>query len=601
MDIKKFTIKEAFVLAVENHKKKNLSVAEKLYTAILNVNPNHVETIFLLGSLSVQTNRLKEALIYYRKAIAIEPNHKSTINNLSVLLSDKTKLNYIIQVDRNIVKEILLLLFRRKDIDHNDIFLITRFLLLKEKNLEANDIRKKVNSNSPLLKNEIIQKLLKEELFALMIQKALAADYLLEELFIKIRKEILLKLSDSKDDDLNEFFNFIISLSEQCFLNEYIYPKKKEEDHYVKKLKRSVESKNEINEIEIAILGCYFPLFSSEVIAKKLLSHKSQNILFNDLILMQVKEPLRERKLINSIQSVGHISDEVSKKVRNQYEENPYPRWRYTYSNSPVNSLTIINSLIQPNKVKIKHTLGNPDILIAGCGTGKQILLSKVYLNAKILGVDLSLSSLAYAKRKVEELNLKNIKFLHSDILKLKSINKKFDIIECAGVLHHMDDPLKGLKVLTELLKPEGFMRLGLYSEIARQDIIKIREFIKKKNYKNTIEDIQNCRKEIAENEKDELLSKVLYRKDFYSTSSARDLMFHVQEHRFTLKSLSAILKDSNLEFLGFNNMEVKKQFSKIFPEDKNSTSLDKWNKFEINNTDSFLGMYDFLVRKKNN
>jgi hypothetical protein len=47
--------------------------------------------------------------------------------------------------------------------------------------------------------------------------------------------------------------------------------------------------------------------------------------------------------------------------------------------------------------------------------------------------------------------------------------------------------------------------------------------------------------------------------------------------------------------------MVAKKQFSRIFPEDKNSTSLDNWNKFEINNTDTFLGMYDFLVRKKNN
>ena len=601
MNIKKLTIKETFLLAVENHKRKNLDVAEKLYIEILNVNPNHVETIFLLGSLSAQTNNLKEALIYYKKVLLIEPNHKPTINSLSILLSDKTKLNYIIQVDRNIVKELLLILFRRKDIDHNDIFLITRFLLLKEKNFGTNEIKKKINSNSLLLKNEIIQKLIKEELFVLMLQKSLMADYLLEEMLIKIRSEVLSILTDLKNNTLMEFFNFIISLAEQCFLNEYIYPKKKEEGNYVKKLKNSVENNNKVNELEIAILGCYFPLYCSESITKKLLSYKSTNILFNDLILMQIKEPLRERKLVNSIKSLGHISDRVSKKVRNQYEENPYPRWRYTYANLPVNSLTIINSLIQPNKVKTNNNFNNPNVLIAGCGTGKQILLSKVYLNANILGVDLSLSSLAYAKRKVEELNLKNINFLHSDILKLKSLNKKFDIIECAGVLHHMDDPLRGLKILTELLEPEGFMRLGLYSEIARQDIIKIREFIKKNNYKNTIKDIQNCRKEIAEKKKDKLLSKVLYRKDFYSTSSARDLMFHVQEHRFTLKSLATILKDSNLEFLGFNNMVAKKQFSKIFPEDKNSTSLDNWNKFEINNTDTFLGMYDFLVRKKNN
>ena len=46
-----------------------------------------------------------------------------------------------------------------------------------------------------------------------------------------------------------------------------------------------------------------------------------------------------------------------------------------------------------------------------------------------------------------------------------------------------MRDPLEGLKALLELLDPHGLLRLGLYSELARQDIIEVREFIKKKIY----------------------------------------------------------------------------------------------------------------------
>ena len=58
---------------------------------------------------------------------------------------------------------------------------------------------------------------------------------------------------------------------------------------------------------------------------------------------------------------------------------------------------------------------------------------------------------------------------------------------------------------------------------------------------------------------------------DFYSVSSIRDLIFHVQEHRFTLLQISKILKDLNLEFLGFiyPNPFMKEKFSKLFPSDK--------------------------------
>ena len=144
--------------------------------------------------------------------------------------------------------------------------------------------------------------------------------------------------------------------------------------------------------------------------------------------------------------------------------------------------------------------------MVAGCGTGKQtILAAKSYLNAKVVGVDLSLSSLSYAKRKSEELGITNIEFLCGDILELKSLKKKFDFIECVGVLHHMEKPLEGLKILTNLLEDHGLIRLGLYSEIARQDIINVRKFIKENEFKNTSADIKNFRKILA-NEKNNII-----------------------------------------------------------------------------------------------
>ena len=69
-----------------------------------------------------------------------------------------------------------------------------------------------------------------------------------------------------------------------------------------------------------------------------------------------------------------------------------------------------------------------------------------------------------------QELGIKNIEYMQGDILKLDQLDREFDIVECVGVLHHMDDPLAGWKVLVGMLRRGGLMKIGLYSEIARQN-----------------------------------------------------------------------------------------------------------------------------------
>jgi len=58
MDEKKnLTTKETFDLAVQEHQKNNLQVAENLYKEIIKTNPNHFESIYLLGTLLIQKKR----------------------------------------------------------------------------------------------------------------------------------------------------------------------------------------------------------------------------------------------------------------------------------------------------------------------------------------------------------------------------------------------------------------------------------------------------------------------------------------------------------------------------------------------------------------
>src|SRR5262249_36781836 len=130
------------------------------------------------------------------------------------------------------------------------------------------------------------------------------------------------------------------------------------------------------------------------------------------------------------------------------------------------------------------------DILIAGCGTGRHATqVAQLYPNARVLAVDISMPSLAYARRKTRELGLRNIEYVQAHILELGTIDRSFDRIESVGVLHHLAEPTSGWRVLVSLLRPGGTMRIGLYSELARRVVTEARARIAARGYRATVDD----------------------------------------------------------------------------------------------------------------
>ena len=84
---KNLTTEETFVLAVQNHQKNNLQVAENLYKETLKTNPNHVDAHNNLGIILLQSGNLQKAKSCYEKVIEINPNHASAHNNLGLVFN----------------------------------------------------------------------------------------------------------------------------------------------------------------------------------------------------------------------------------------------------------------------------------------------------------------------------------------------------------------------------------------------------------------------------------------------------------------------------------------------------------------------------------
>ena len=150
----------------------------------------------------------------------------------------------------------------------------------------------------------------------------------------------------------------------------------------------------------------------------------------------------------------------MEKKVKQMYTEYTYPKYNENDdSNCPdfPNELAILMSINQINHYIYsgkKHNFNNYRILIAGCGLGGDCiqygLLFKGYKNIEIIGIDLSPSSLDICKKRLPKYNLENdVKLTEMSLLDLDpKIHGKFDMITCIGVLHHLENPQKGLDAL---------------------------------------------------------------------------------------------------------------------------------------------------------
>lgn len=404
-----------------------------------------------------------------------------------------------------------------------------------------------------------------------------------------------------------EQFELVCALANYFFTTEYLPDMEEEEAEWQKQLIEECEAMLASAHTLImeqayrfALLACYQPIDTLQHSDRlKALANTPGRKEFDFLVEETCTCLLKEKALAVTVPSFSATEDDVSVKVREQYEENPYPRWRYPNMRSNISRdpVTLVQKFFpQVRNMKLlkpQHT----EILIAGCGTGKQSIDNALqYSDVTICNIDLSKRSIAYAMMKAKEVGVdKKMEFKQGDILEVDRLGKIFDFIECCGVLHHMKDPMAGWQKLTDCLKPGGLMRIALYSKLARTAITEARAKIAADGYTDSIEDIRAFRT-VARQIQDLYFCNS---PDFFTTSACRDLLFHRQEHQFTIPMIQEALKTLRLEFLGMDlTSEQHLQYFKLFPNDTNGQKLEHWDIMEHENPRLFSGMYSFWCYK---
>lgn len=532
------------------------------------------------------------AVPVYNKLLNLNVNNHKAKTNLFICLKNSLPNKYTIDAENDALTYLLF-----EGVNHNDLSAYICELLVLKYDL--------VNGSKQIE----LQDVAKDHLLKLTLHKLIIANEYLEMFLTGIRSTLLHTMMESTQVSIQDV-DLAIAISMQQFLSEYTFIDTEVEQQSVSHLiifleKITTDSSTPIDSLlaPLILISMYCPLNNlgaSETLSNVPLEHWPEIV--RGLVSQQILFPRKEMQYLPQISQLKTIENSVSTRVQEQYEQNPYPRWLSANFNLSDNYAKDVSNILGDYTPAKPLKTNRLEILVAGCGTGKQVVeLARSYPSASILAVDLSKRSIAYAMLKTEEYSLTNVDFLQADILDLASLNKTFDVIESIGVLHHMEDPKQGWNVLSQLLAPHGIMKIGLYSKLARAPITQARKMIAENNIETSNQAIRLFRKEAMMGSYGEAIRELACHSiDFYSMSACRDLFFHVQEHQFDCLEIDQILKELNMEFLGFcqTNTDIAREYQHLSPQCKSMKSLNIWADAEKKYPKAFGQMYQFWCQK---
>jgi SAM-dependent methyltransferase len=298
-------------------------------------------------------------------------------------------------------------------------------------------------------------------------------------------------------------------------------------------------------------------------------------------------------------------SDGATPLVSAFYDRFPYPgdpvqdgpppgyNWRW--------SLDDIHSFCRGERCP---ALEGMSILDAGCGTGVSTdYLAHLNPGTDILAVDISAGALAVARERLNRSGAHQqarVRLEQRSLLDL-SAEGPFDHINSVGVLHHLAEPLAGLRALAPLLVSGGTLHLFLYADAGRWEIHRIQRALALLGASGDAEGLKLGRALLAELPEENRLRQRHEQRwaiDTAPDANFADMYLHPQETSYDLRSLWDFLAAAGFRFLGFSNPE-QWDLSRVLQGDlleraQNLSQTERWLLMEA--LDPEISHFEFFV-----
>ena len=189
------------------------------------------------------------------------------------------------------------------------------------------------------------------------------------------------------------------------------------------------------------------------------------------------------------------------------------------------------------------------EILVAGCGTYQAAIVAARNSNCHVTGIDVSDNSIKIQNNVIEKEGINNVELKVCAITDYVT-DKKFDLIICSGVLHHLENPNDNLAHLAGLLNNDGVMTIMIYNYFGRQGVYNIQALVKLLNIPQDIAGAQQLTKiidglpqEHSVNNYIKNNQEVLYFENFMDT------FFNPHDVCYTALDIPRLIENTGLKF----------------------------------------------------
>ena len=343
-------IRQLFVQAVSHERARKFDDAVRAYRQVLAIDADHAEACNNLGRVLQAQGKTKDASAYYARSLELMPQLLEQYSGICATLFS----------------------------------LLPRLAEALRRQAAAWPQRLSLDD----LLDDNFEAVAANPLFLHLLQSTTVRDVGLERLLTAMRHS-LLNTAAAGSPVANHLVSFTCALAKQCFINEYVFAVTPQENEQVSLLRDAIAnalaSRAAIEPMQLAAVAMYLPLHAIPSFSALLERQWAPAI--DDLLNQQVRDHLRERELRDSILRLTAIEDEVSQRVRQQYEENPYPRWvraagqvvpasinRYLREQFPTSAFTPINKeSLRPPRRRLRNRPGRNCIRakISGCACAR--------------------------------------------------------------------------------------------------------------------------------------------------------------------------------------------------------------------------------------
>ncbi|MDI2112967.1 class I SAM-dependent methyltransferase [Commensalibacter nepenthis] len=247
-----------------------------------------------------------------------------------------------------------------------------------------------------------------------------------------------------------------------------------------------------------------------------------------------------------------------------QYEAYPYPERnpldekKRLFLGSP-SHLNEIDYWVFGGYRKITDPL---KILVAGCGTGDAAIMmaqqmARQNCPGEVVCLDRAEPVLRIVKERAKVRELTNLRFVQGSIFDLPELGLgKFDYIDCCGVLHHLPDPEKALRILKGMLNIGGGIGLMVYAPHGRTGVYMLQDAL---SYLAPIEEKPAQRLEMAKRIMRHLPQTAWLRANYNfgdhltgGDAGLYDLLLNPRDRAYTVDALWDLIEKTGFEMNAF-------------------------------------------------